>query len=628
VNAANMCRTDDVALASVLRANEHATADGVCAVLDRIENPEPHVGASRALADDDYGPLTREAYQSPTEPGLVWSGFGIAYIDAMIGGLIRQGRPLPVLLNALCGLFDATVAGYSGGVLLLDRTRTRVRHAVGPGLPPGYNELLEGRPVNWAEGPCGGTTGPEALVTALDLTSSMQSDDRGASLAACAHSPKPCWSSLILSLTGELLGIFVVYEREGARAVPLNPALLQQFTHVASIAIERTQSEHTLRRTEALLAKALRLSSTGSFSWRVAAGEITWSDEVYRIFEWDPGVPVTLQLLCARVHPEDLPGWREVIDRMRGDGGDHEHEYRLLMPDHSVKYLHVVAHASRDQDGQLEYVGVVQDVTQRRLSDEALTKARSELAHLARVQSLGALSASIAHEVNQPLCTLVTNASTCLRYLAMDPPNVDRARETVRRTIRDGNRAADVIARLRALFRKKDATVELVDLNEAASEVLALSAAELKRSRVVVQSELADNLPPVSADRVQLQQVILNLLLNARDAMQEVDDRPRQLLIRTARDEGERVRLSVQDAGVGFAPHEATERLFEPFYTTKSSGMGIGLTISRSIIESHHGRLWATKNAGPGATFTFSVPRAEPRDRAAPTVVTAFRHLL
>jgi C4-dicarboxylate-specific signal transduction histidine kinase len=283
------------------------------------------------------------------------------------------------------------------------------------------------------------------------------------------------------------------------------------------------------------------------------------------------------------------------------------------MPDHSVKYLHVVAHACRDQDGQLEYVGAVQDVSQRKLAEEALNKTRAELAHLSRVQSLGALTASIAHEVNQPLCAITNNATSCLRYLAMDPPNVERARKAVQRTVQDGNRAADVITRLRALFKKKDTTTESVQLNEIAREVIALSFGELRRSRVIVKSELADDLPPVFGDRVQLQQVILNLLLNARDAMTGVHDRPRQLLISCVRDADDRIRLSVRDAGVGFASQQALEKLFEPFYSTKSGGMGIGLAISRSIVESHHGKLWATRNEGHGATFTFSIPRAGAR---------------
>ena len=226
---------------------------------------------------------------------------------------------------------------------------------------------------------------------------------------------------------------------------------------------------------------------------------------------------------------------------------------------------------------------------------------------MARVTTLSALTASIAHEVNQPLSGIITNAGTCLRMLDADPPNIEGARETARRTIRDGNRASDVIIRLRALFSKKEFTLEWLDLNEATREVIALSLSELQRNRVVLQSELADDLPDVTGDRIQLQQVILNLLRNASDAMVDVHDRPRQLLIRTEGEDGDRVRVSVRDAGVG-VDAQSMNKLFDAFYTTKSEGMGIGLSVSRSIIERHHGRLWAEPNDGPGATFSFSIP--------------------
>jgi C4-dicarboxylate-specific signal transduction histidine kinase len=252
-------------------------------------------------------------------------------------------------------------------------------------------------------------------------------------------------------------------------------------------------------------------------------------------------------------------------------------------------------------------MGAIQDVTEHRLAEEALSKLRSELTHMARVTSLGALTASIAHEVNQPLSGIVTNASTCLRMLAMEPPNVDGARETARRTIRDGNRASDVITRLRALFSKKHALSERVHLNDAAREVIALSLSELQRNRVIVRSDLADDLPLVTGDRVQLQQVILNLLRNASDAMNTVHDCPRELLIRTERGEGDRVLLSVKDAGIGFDPQTA-DRLFETFYTTKNDGMGVGLYVSRSIMESHQGRLWATGPPIPCATKSKKEP--------------------
>src|SRR5262249_21833574 len=348
------------------------------------------------------------------------------------------------------------------------------------------------------------------------------------------------------------------------------------------------ERKEELRRSEAFLVEAQRLSLTGSFYWRVPTDEITWSEQLYRIFGFDQGALVTPELIGARVHPEDVPLLHDIIERARGAGTDIECEYRLQMPDGSVKYLHMVAHGTRDEDGRLEYIGAVQDVTARRLSEQALGKAQSELAHVARVSALSTLTASIAHEVNQPLSGIITNASTCLRMLAADPPDLDGARETARRAIRDGHRASEVIARVRTLFTKKGLETESVDLNGATREVTALLLGELQRNRVLLQLELAQDLPTVTGDRVQLQQVILNLVRNASDAMAAVEDRPRQLRIRTEDEDGGGVRVSVRDAGVGVDPQNMT-KLLDAFYTTKSDGIGIGLSVSRSIIERHHG---------------------------------------
>lgn len=369
---------------------------------------------------------------------------------------------------------------------------------------------------------------------------------------------------------------------------------------------DRKRAEERLHRSEAFLSEAQRLSSTGSFSFRVGTDEVTYSEEMCRIFELEP--PVSLEMIRSRIHPEDLPVFKENLERARqGDPGEIRNDLRLLLPDGSVKCIQIIAHYNRDEMGHLEYIGTAQDVTQRRRAEEALAKARTELTNIARVTSLGALAASIAHEVNQPLSGIITNTDTCLWMLDLDPPNVDGARETVRRAFRDANRASEVIKRLRALFGKKQAAAGFVDLNEATREVIALSLSELQRNQVLLQTEFGTDIPPITGDRVQLQQVILNLLRNASDAMSSIQDRQRHLLIRTEREEPDRVRLTVRDVGVGFDP-DAMEKLFQPFYTTKNDGMGMGLSISSSIIESHKGRLWATRNDGPGATFCISLP--------------------
>ena len=393
-------------------------------------------------------------------------------------------------------------------------------------------------------------------------------------------------------------GVARVMERSAGR--PLFIGALQDVT-------QSKIEEEQLRRSEAFLAEAQRLTRIGSFSWRVHDNEIRWSDELYRIFEFEPGVPVTFNLIGSRVHPDDLPLMSDMIAKAQSAADHLEYEHRIVMPDGSIKHLHLTAHCRRDSEGRLEYLGAVQDVTQRHLAESALARARAELANAAKISSLGVLTASIAHEVSQPLAGIITNANTCLRMLERDSPNLDGVREMARLTLRDGKRASDVIVRLRALFSRKEFAREPIDLVEAAREVIVLSMTDLERNRVILRAEFADDLPLAPGDRIQLQQVISNLLRNASEAMSAVDDRPRLLRLAIMPYPGGQVCLSVADAGAGL-DSEGMERLFQPFYTTKAEGMGIGLSVSRSIIESHQGRLWATPNEGPGATFSFSIP--------------------
>jgi len=370
---------------------------------------------------------------------------------------------------------------------------------------------------------------------------------------------------------------------------------------------DRKRAEAALRRAHDSFAEAQRLSKTGSFITDLVGDDHTWSEEAYRIFEFDPATKVSVQRVRDIIHPDDLPSFDSVIARGMS-GANVNFAFRIVTSRGAVKYVRGVAHVIEQIEGRPMFVGALQDVTESMVAEEALNRARSDLAHVARVTTLSTLTASIAHEVNQPLSGIITNAGTCLRMLDANPPNVEGARETARRSIRDGNRASDVITRLRALFSKKEFSLESVDLNEATREVITLSRSDLQRNRVVLQSELADDLPNLTGDRVQLQQVILNLLRNASDAMVDVHDRPRQLLVKTEQMDGDRVRLTVRDAGIGVDP-QVVDKLFDAFYTTKRDGMGIGLSVSRAIIERHHGRLWAERNDGPGATFAFSVPR-------------------
>ncbi|HBB96171.1 MAG TPA: hypothetical protein DC054_12345 [Blastocatellia bacterium] len=521
--------------------------------------------------------------------------------------MVASGGQLRDLLIALCRFVEDTAADCKCGIYLIDWSGPTFHTGAAPSMPATFNDALDGLTVEASAGPCALAALTRSQVIAEDLESDLHWQQSLIRPLALGHGLRAQWSTPICSRDGSVLGTFAVFQHGPAIPSQIQQDLIAQVTHIASIAIERASNEEALRRSAAFLAQAQQLSRTGSFSWRVGTDEITWSAELYRIYEFEPGATITLEVIRTRVHPEDLTLYEMMIEQARNGADDFEWQYRLLMPDQSIKYMHAVAQATRDSGGRLEYIAAVRDVTARRLSDEALDRARSEFARVARVMSLGALTASIAHEVNQPLSGIITNASTCMRMLDAEPPNVDGARETAKRTIRDGRRAADVITRLRALFTNKDAAMDLVDLNEATREVIALSRSELERNRVTTRTELADELPPVTGDRVQLQQVILNLLRNGSDAMSHVDDRHRELLFRTEVEEGDRVRLSVQDAGIGFQP-QSLDRLFQTFYTTKEEGMGIGLAVSHSIIENHSGRMWATPNDGPGVTFSFSIP--------------------
>ncbi|WJK12204.1 PAS domain-containing sensor histidine kinase [Pseudomonas fluorescens] len=330
---------------------------------------------------------------------------------------------------------------------------------------------------------------------------------------------------------------------------------------------------------------------------------------------WCDYTGMSLEQACghgwtASIHPDDAPGLAVYWQGILQSGNAGEYEARLKRFDGVYRWFLIRAVPQRDDTGKLvRWYGENTDIEDRKRAEVLLSKARSELTHLARVASLGAVTASIAHEVNQPLAGIITNASTCLRMLGADPPNVDGARETARRTIRDGNRAADVINRLRALFSKKSITIEDVNLNDAAREVIAMLLGELQRNGVVLHPQFAEALPLVRGDRVQLQQVILNLIMNAAEAMSAIHGRPRQLIVSTGLAPDESVYLAVKDSGNGVDPQDI-ERIFNAFYTTKSSGMGVGLSISRSIIERHDGKLWASANDGPGATFTFAIPNS------------------
>jgi PAS domain S-box-containing protein len=372
---------------------------------------------------------------------------------------------------------------------------------------------------------------------------------------------------------------------------------------------ERHRVEDALRQSEAYLAQAQRLSHTGSWAWNVGTKRIFWSVETFHIFGFDPNTTTpTPESFLDRVHADDRASIG-LVEAELYSGSDADYNYRIVLPDSSMKYICSVAHPIRNDSGQvIEFVGTVMDVTERKHAEEErerLRQVQADLAHLSRVTTMGELTASLAHEIRQPISAAVTNAKTCLRWLGRDEPDVAEACEAASRLVKDVTRAADIIGRISSLFKKGAPQRELVDVNELIREMIVLLRSEVNRYSISIRIELAEDLPKVMADRVQLQQVFMNLMLNGVDAMKETTDGG-ELTIKSETSDGQLL-ISVSDTGVGFAAEQA-EQIFRAFFTTKDNGTGMGLPISRSIIESHGGRLWATGSSGRGATFQFTLP--------------------
>jgi len=366
---------------------------------------------------------------------------------------------------------------------------------------------------------------------------------------------------------------------------------------------DQKRAESALQRSEAYLAEAQKLSVTGSFSWAIASGEIVWSDETYKIMGCDRAVVPSRDIILQRTHPDDRELVRRNIEGVMQGAQNLDFQHRLLMPDGEVRHLLVRAHRVQYPPGPDEMVGALMDVTEARRAQEALHTAQADLAHASRVATLGEISASIAHEVNQPLAAIIANGQACLRFLRRETPDLNDVRGTVECMISDGNRASEVIRRLRGLMNKSDPQILPLDVNDVIREVSRLLQRELVSHRVSLRLALAD-VPAVAADRIQLQQVIINLVMNGVEAMRASEERELAIVSREGDD---RAVVAVIDRGVGLSS-ESTERLFNAFFSTKPGGLGMGLSICRSIVESHGGSIRASANAGPGATFEFALP--------------------
>jgi PAS domain S-box-containing protein len=560
---------------------------------------------------------------------------------------------------------------------------------------------------------------------------------------ALPHSLCACWSTPVFSSQGKVIATFAMYYREPRRPTLRDQEIIDQITHLAGAAIEQKLAQEKLQRSEAYLAEAEKLTHTGSWVWDPRTQKVLYcSEEMFRIFGLDPRESSpTRHSFRKRIHPEDRERVAKSFEKSLRDRGDSFDEYRVLMPDGTVRHINSSGHLVLDEDGEIiEFVGIAVDVTERkqtelelrrlaslveqaadlmaiadlsggtpiylnkaglklvgfdsweearerrgihyyfptdrqfvnevlwptvlekgswsgemcfrhfktgdpiavlysafrfddpetgqpvnvgvvcrditerkraeaeaRENDRRYRETQMELAHANRVATMGQLTASIAHEVNQPIAAMVTNAEAALRWLRAGPSHLDEVQQVLPSIIGDGNRAGEVIHRIRGLMKKAPPRKDRLEINAVILEIIDLTRGEAMKYGISVLTELAGHLPVVEADRVQLQQVLLNLIVNALEAMGAANEGPRELLISTRRTEISGVLVAVQDSGPGLEA-AMLERVFESFYTTKPTGLGLGLSICRSIIEAHGGRLWASTNQRRGATLQFTLP--------------------
>jgi PAS domain S-box-containing protein len=523
--------------------------------------------------------------------------------------MVAKGDALPLILDAVCRLVEDNASDVLASVLLVDGDR--LRHGGAPSLPKAYTDAIDGGLIGPRAGSCGTAAYRGEQVVVSDIaTDPLWADYRATALP---HSLRACWSTPIMSSEDGVIGTFAMYYREPRSPSRHDQEIIAMITHLAGVAIEREITHQKLQRSEAYLAEAQRLTRTGTWAWGAGDEKMRYcSDEMFRIFGFEPHEGLSSEKLWERIAPEDRNRVREVFRKAQHEKKDFADAYRVMLPDGAIKDIDVIGHPVIDKAGDVvEYVGTIVDATDRKRAEEErerLRRLEADLGHMHRVSLMGELTASLAHEIKQPMTAAVAKASVCARLLRRDVPDVAQARDVASKMIDDVMRAANIMDRIGSLYGRGGSKREALDLNQIIREIAAMLGDVAKRNSVSIRTDLDRHLPRTIADRIQLQQVLMNLMRNGIDAMQ-IDGGELTVTSRGTADR--QLLISVSDSGVGL-PVKDGERIFDAFFTTKPQGTGMGLSISRRIILSHHGRLWASPNAVRGATFQFTLPADVP----------------
>ncbi|PYK73556.1 MAG: hypothetical protein DME44_00910 [Verrucomicrobia bacterium] len=523
--------------------------------------------------------------------------------------MIASDAPLADVLTSLVLLMEGQAEGLRCSILLLNRDGKHVRHGAAPNLPEVYVKAVDGAPIGPRNGSCGTAMYTRKPVVVTDvMTDPLWADYRDLARISGLNA---CWSTPILSPQGEVLGSFAMYREEKRGPRPEEARLTEIATHIAGIAIDRLRQQETLRERDARISFAAE--SADLAFWVIYPEQNTaWmSDKGRVIYGFDSKLPLTRELLVSRVHPDERAAVRAAFDRACASHGIFESEHRLVLPYGKTRWVIVRGRCLEDEHGSLlELIGVTIDVSAQKESDLQLQIQREELAHLNRVALMGEMTASVAHELNQPLTAIANNASAARRFL--ERGNVDPLLlpQLLQDMVADSHRAGEVIRGIRALVRKDKSVVRSVlNLNAVIADTLRLVSSDVLLCESVVTTEMDHNLPQVEAAPVQIQQVLLNLIMNSLDAVEALPPAERRIIISTRSLNGESAEVSVRDFGTGL-PKDRPDKVFDHFFSTKQTGMGMGLTIVRSIIETHGGKISAENAPDRGARFFFHLPAA------------------